>query len=147
MKALQSKTTRSILVSVRNTFGNAYYTFFNPPAATDQTLTLPLSNNVFPFSNLGSVTINSITFYIVLPSAYSGSGINANFFNPTGAKSSVSFPLSAAGQSAAGVTIDALTGSVSPVGVPQSLTVTVSAGTFVPTAVEDILLVIDYSIN
>lgn len=67
--ALTPTGPRSILVSVRNTFGNAYYTLFNPAdtTAAQQELTLPLTNNVFPYSNLGGgVKIASIAFYVVL---------------------------------------------------------------------------------
>lgn len=131
---------------MRNTFGNAYYTFFNPAnvTATVQTLTLPLLSNVFPFSNLGSVTINGITFYVVL-SVPVGNTINANF-GPTGGTSTGFMLAQASGQTPTGQPIDALTGSISPVGSPQSFTVTVPV-TFAPSTTEDILLVIDYTID
>jgi len=59
---------RSILVSARNTFGDAYYRFFNPTSttATQQTLTLPITKAIFPFSNLGSPTIKDIDVFFVL---------------------------------------------------------------------------------
>jgi hypothetical protein len=54
--ALKPPTSRSILVSIRNSFGDAYYSFFNPADTTaiQQTLSLPMTNILFPFSNLGS---------------------------------------------------------------------------------------------
>lgn len=66
--ALKPKKARSILVSTRNTFGDAYYAFFNPAnlAATQQSLTLPISAQLFPFSNLGVPAITSITLLVVL---------------------------------------------------------------------------------
>jgi hypothetical protein len=81
-QSLKPTTPRSILVSTRNTFGDAYYSLFNPSdlAATQQTLALPLSNAVFPFSNLGEPLISDIAFYMVLeqpPGA--GTSIQATF--------------------------------------------------------------------
>ena len=66
--------SRSILVSVRNTFGDAYYEFFNPTdtTATQQVLTLPLTNAIFPFSNYGSPKIASIL--VLLPVAEQAAG-------------------------------------------------------------------------
>jgi hypothetical protein len=81
--ALKPQTSRSILVSVRNTFGNAYNSFFNPvdTTAPQQTLTLPMTNVIFPFSNLGSgvVKIEGMTYYVVLSVAAAGNNIAANF--------------------------------------------------------------------
>jgi hypothetical protein len=71
-KALQKLVTtspRSILVSLRHSFPGYYHKFFNPPAgATELTLTLPLTNVVFPFSNLanGTAEIQGIAFYVAL---------------------------------------------------------------------------------
>src|SRR5207248_2844563 len=47
---------RAILVSVKSTFADALYSFFNPTdtTATEQVLTLPVSTSLFPFSNLAS---------------------------------------------------------------------------------------------
>jgi hypothetical protein len=66
--ALKPEKTRSILMSVRNTFGDAYYSFFNPTdnTATQQTLTLPLTNAIFPFSNLGTPTVTDLTIFVAL---------------------------------------------------------------------------------
>lgn len=170
-KALKPTTPRSILVSVRNTFGDAYYTFFNPAdtTATEQTLTLSMTNVIFPFSNLGSggVKIASITYYVVLSVPAAGNNIAANFSIGGGAPESLALA-PVPGQTTAGNAIEALTGSPSPspsvsaqVAVPQSFTVTVPAASVPaalgitvngqtrldPTKIEDILLIIQYSIN
>jgi hypothetical protein len=65
---LKPQNARSILVSTRNTFGDPYYSFFNPTdtAATQQALTLPLTDAMFPFSNLGTPSITDITILVVL---------------------------------------------------------------------------------
>jgi hypothetical protein len=59
---------RTILVSVRNTFGDAYYSFFNPTDSTaaQQSLTLPLTDALFPFSNLGTPLITDISLIAML---------------------------------------------------------------------------------
>ena len=69
--------SRSILVSVRNTFGDAYYEFFNPTdtTATQQVLTLPLTNAIFPFSNYGSPKIASILVLLPVAEQAAGTGI------------------------------------------------------------------------
>jgi hypothetical protein len=169
--ALKPPTSRSILVSVRNTFGDAYYTFFNPPntSATEQTLTLPLTNVVFPFSNLGSgmVKVEGMTYYIVLSVPATGNNIAASFSIGGGSPEALALA-PAPGQTTAGNALDALTGSPAPspsassqVAMPQSFVVTVP-GASVPAAlavlvngqtrldpskVEDILVIINYSIN
>ena len=60
----------SILVSVKNTFSDSYYKFFNPAdtTATQQTLTLPITPAVFPFSNLGNgiPNINDLSVFVFL---------------------------------------------------------------------------------
>jgi hypothetical protein len=67
-KALKPQNTRSILVSVANTFGDAYYGFSNPTdtTATQQRLTLPLTNAILPFSNLGTPKITDMAIYMML---------------------------------------------------------------------------------
>ena len=159
----------SILISVRSTFGGAYYNFLNPAdsTATQQTLTLPLTNVIFPFSNLGKgvVSIENITFYVVLSVPASGS-ILASFNVTGGALIPGSLNLEPAPiQTSSGNNIAALTASTPPfspaVPAPQSFTLTVPA-TSVPPAlaitvngqtlldpskIEDILLIVTYSIN
>lgn len=165
--ALKPPTSRSILVSVRNTFSNAYYNFFNPAdtTATQQALTLPMTNILFPFSNLGNgiVKIESMAYHFVLSVPAAGNNIGATFGIGGGAPKSLALS-PAAGQTTDGNPIDALTGSPSvsaPVTVPQSFIVTVPAAS-VPAAlattvngqtrlaadkIEDILLIINYSIS
>jgi hypothetical protein len=88
--ALKPQNARSILVSTRNTFGDAYYSFFNPTdtTATQQSLILPLTDAMFPFFNLGTPSITDVTTIMVfaepmshaLKSALgSGLAINAGF--------------------------------------------------------------------
>lgn len=84
--ALKPQNARQILISVGNTFGDAYYIFFNPTdsTSTQQTLTLPLVNAIFPFSNLGTPSITDVTIIFTLTepltpalsSALSGGGLN-----------------------------------------------------------------------
>jgi hypothetical protein len=164
--ALKPTTPRSIFVSVRNTFGGAYYTFFNPgAAATGQTLTLPLTNVIFPFSNLGSggVTILGVNFYFVLSVPAAGNTIAATF-SFTG-ETPASLSLAPANmQTTAGNAIAALAASATPsppVPTPQSVLVTVPAASVPaalattvngqtlldPTKIEDILITVDYSID
>jgi hypothetical protein len=91
--ALKPINQRTILLSVRNTFSNALYEFYNPAdtTATQQQLTLPLLANVFPFSNLGTPFITDVTMYVAftqpmssaLTSALSGIAMDATF-GPTG---------------------------------------------------------------
>ena len=93
-KALKPINTRTILLSVRSTFGDAYYVFFNPidSTATQQTLTLPLSSAIFPFSNLGTPTVTGVTIIVALSTPMSSalqsaleSGLEVDgTFGPTG---------------------------------------------------------------
>ena len=163
--ALKPTTPRSILVSVRSTFGDAYYSFFNPATtATEQTLTLPMTNVIFPFSNLGHgvVKIESIAFYVVLSVTAAGNNIAATF-GPTGGSSGPLALAPAPGQTTAGDPISALTAlaSFAPVAAPQSFTVTVPGASVPsglgitvsgqtrldPAKIEDILLIVTYSIH
>jgi hypothetical protein len=162
--SLKPQNSRSILISVRNTFPDAYYVFFNPATApaTSETLTLPLTNTVFPFSNIGTgVTIQTIAFYVVLSTAAAGNNIAASFGPTGGAMSSLSLA-PAPGQTTAGDPVNALTATVSPsLPAPQSFTLSVPVATL-PAAltvtsgtemlldsskVEDILLVVTYLIT
>jgi Tc toxin complex TcA C-terminal TcB-binding domain/Neuraminidase-like domain/Putative peptidoglycan binding domain/Salmonella virulence plasmid 28.1kDa A protein len=168
--ALKPLTSRSILVSIRNTFCDAYSTFFNPPdtTATQQTLTLPMTNILFPFSNLGTgvLKIEGLTYYVVLSVPATGNDIQANFAIGGGAAESLALSPDTSRQTTAGDAIQALTGTPSPspsspVALPQSFTVTVPAakvpqalGITVngqtrldPAKIEDILLIVTYSIS
>ena len=78
-KALKPISARQIVVSVRHTFGDAYYTFFNPSdnTAIQQTLILPLINAVFPFSNLGPPVITDVTLVVALSQPLTSALANA----------------------------------------------------------------------
>lgn len=67
--ALKPASSRTILISARNTFGDAYYAFFNPPdaASPTQTLQLKLTDALFPFSNLGRPRLKTLN--LVMPLA------------------------------------------------------------------------------
>ena len=137
--------TRSILVSVRGTFGNAYYSFFNPANATStsQTLTLSLSSVVFPFSNLGSVQIDSLVVFVLLSTSVSTVAADYSF----AANSSTVFQLT----QPTNITVPCLSGTIQlatgGLAAPQTLTLMVPFGTFDPTVTQDIVLAINYSIK
>ena len=160
---LKPSNPRTILVSVRNTFPDQLYTFFNPTTgATAQTLTLPLTTNVFPYTNLGHGTpqIQNLAVYLVLSVPATNNGFNADF---TGAPNPIQLT-PVAGQTTAGEPPNALTTSVAyapSLAAPQTLTMTVPVANIPaklsttvngqdvldPTKVEDVLLVITYSID
>jgi hypothetical protein len=86
-QAIRPVGPRQFLLSVRSGFSDAYYAFFNPadPAATQQVLTLPLMDYVFPFSNLGAVSIADISINLMLTEAPpDGTQIANATFGPTG---------------------------------------------------------------
>jgi hypothetical protein len=161
----QIEMSRSILVSARNSFGNAYFTFFNPPVttATTQTLTLPMPSVLFPYSNLGSgAAIASIDFHVVLSVPAAGDTI-ATTFGLTNSANPLPLSLSPSTLKAAdGSNVAALTGSaavaslpspqsfdltVPSTAVPATLAITVNGITRLdPSKIDDILLVIHYSI-
>jgi hypothetical protein len=160
---LKPSDPRTILVSVRNTFPDSFYAFFNPSTpGTSQALALPLANNVFPFTNLvhGTAEIQNLALYLVLSVPAAGNTIVAGL---TGSANPISLaPMT--GQTTAGQPINALTASVtfSPaLASPQTLTLTIPSANVPaalsttvqgqavldPAKVEDILLVITYSIG
>jgi hypothetical protein len=65
---LVTSSPRTLLISARSAFGDAYYRFFNPgdASAAAQTLALPLDNATFPFSNRGAPQITGVSVAIVL---------------------------------------------------------------------------------
>ena len=167
-QALQPPPPRAILISVRNTFSNAFYAFFNPsdPTATAQTLTLPLTETVFPFANLGApkITGTQLVFALApdLASKMSGMSISGNYQPATAASATaVAFtPVPATMED--GVTpVTALTGTLTLPGVPGAFTVilplsgvngpltTTVAGQvrLDPTLFEDIFLVVTYGLG
>jgi hypothetical protein len=168
----QIETDRSIVVSARSTFGNAYYTFFNPAvaAATEQTLTLPLTNILFTYSNLGSgVKISSVAFHVPL-SVPAGTNKIAAAFDVTNVTSPAALSLAPSSLTRGdGTPVAALTGTAppgiapftTPLSAPQSFDLTVPSASVPaalattvggvtrldPSKVEDILLIINYSID
>ena len=170
---LKPSAPRSILASARNTFPNAFYTLFNPPdaTATSQTLSIQLSANVFPLSNLGTgnVKITDITFYVVLTGVpASGNNIDAatisfNGGTPVTLKLDPSPLNDNQGNPIAALTADfpvsppALVSQTVPQtvavtvpssGIPSGLAITVTGETRLdPNKVEDILMIITYEIS
>jgi hypothetical protein len=162
-----------LLVSVRNTFGDAYYNFFNPPdsTVTAQTLTVLLSSAIFPFSNLGTPSITDVTIIVALATPLS-SALNSALgalaidgtFGPTGNAAAEAVSLKAVSTTARDRSpIPALSGDVSlptPV-APASFTLTIpqanvpeALGTLVngqtrlnPSQIDDIALLIEYAID
>ncbi|HEY1892793.1 MAG TPA: neuraminidase-like domain-containing protein [Steroidobacteraceae bacterium] len=86
LKKLLAADARQIMLSVRSSFSDAYYAFFNPAdtTATQQTLVLPLLPNVLPFSNLGTTEITDIAVYFVFDTAPAASTVMSASFGPTG---------------------------------------------------------------
>ncbi|HXT80553.1 MAG TPA: neuraminidase-like domain-containing protein [Acetobacteraceae bacterium] len=66
--ALKPDKARSVLVSSRSVFGTAFYRFFRPVESTavQETLILPLTDAIFPFSNLGTPRIKSVAVIMAL---------------------------------------------------------------------------------
>jgi hypothetical protein len=159
---------RSILVSVRSTFPDALYAFFNPgPGATAATLTLPLTPQLFPFANAGTGTIqlSDATFYFALNVSSQNNGMPASSSNtPAGLTlaptTGVNFTNPATGNSESLSTDLAFN---SPLAVPQTLALTIALADiptgphglattvdgqslFDPVKLEDILLVLTYTV-
>jgi hypothetical protein len=91
-------------------------------SANEQTLKLPITNVIFPFSNLGSgsVKIEIITFYVALSVPAAGNAIAATFSLSGGALEPLSLA-PAPDLTTAGNAIAALTASATPSAVtPQS---------------------------
>jgi hypothetical protein len=154
--------SRAIIVSVKNTFGDALYSFFNPTntTATQQALTLPITNAIFPWSNIRSPQIKDITMFFALSQTpQSGTTIATATFGATaGTASSLAlnatlpagwtgtpailwgdFPVSPA------LAPQSFTLTVPTAGLPPSLTRTLNGQVLLdPSKVEDIILVITY---
>lgn len=77
--ALKPDKARSVLVSARSVFGSAYYRFFHPADsnATEETLTLPLTEAIFPYSNLGRPKVTSLSVIMALTSPMSPALVSA----------------------------------------------------------------------
>jgi hypothetical protein len=157
---------RSILVSTRNTFGDVYYRFFNPTntTATQQTLTLPITKAIFPFSNLGTPTIHDIyVFFALAETPSAGTTMAATFGATNGTAASLALGVGApstwnpppsgtppmlsgdAGLTSPGVAPQSFTLTLPQTGVPVSLAT--SSGRLDATKVKDILLVINYALG
>jgi hypothetical protein len=160
---------RSILVSVRSTFPDALYAFFNPgPGATSATLTLPLTPQLFPFANTGTGTIqlSDATFYFALNVSSQNNGMSASSSNtpagltlaPTTGDNNFTNP--ATGDSESLKTDLAFN---PPLAVPQTLALTIALADiptgagglattvdgqslFDPAKLQDILLVLTYTV-
>jgi hypothetical protein len=161
--ALKPLNQRSILVSARNTFGDDWFTFFNPidPTAAQQSLVLPLQNALFPFANFGTPKLAGITLVFVLTKAQPPGTSIAASFGPTGgpaAALSITASTSTDGagnpvaamsspQAAATVAPESFTLTVPEASVPPTLGVTVSGHARLdPAQIEDVLVLINYSI-
>jgi hypothetical protein len=161
--ALKPLKQRSVLISVRNTFGDDYYTFFNPidPTATQQTLALPLSNALFPFSNLGAPKLVSMTLIVVLTKPQpAGTSIAATLGPTGGAGTALSLtadnttdnagnPVAAMASAPFATTVspESFTLTVPEASVPPTLSTKVNGHTRLdPSQIEDVLLIVTYSV-
>jgi hypothetical protein len=171
--ALKPSSARSILISTRNTFGDAYYSFFNPADSTavQQSLVLPLTEAVFPYSSLGTPKVTDFTILLVLSepvaanvsSSLSGMTVPGTF-GPTSAASPLSVSLkTVSGTAPGGGPIATLsTGDVGfAPAAPTSYTLTIPQGSIPPSLqtmiaghprldpakVSDIVLIIGYKIG
>jgi hypothetical protein len=155
----------SILASVKNTFSDAYYKFFNPTdtSATQQTLTLPITPTVFPFSNLGTggPGIKDMALFVFLAEPIvdnlvttigptSGTPVPSTLtFAPATETTTIGDPASyltaSAGSAAIGKTPQSLALVVPSANIPPSLAISVGGQTRLdPAKIEDIVLIIEY---
>lgn len=164
-QALKPLGTRQIMLSVRNSFANAWYAFFNPAdsGATQQSLVLPLAANVFPFSNLGTTSVTDISLYMVLAAAPAAGTTIPSTFGPSGGAGSAISLIQLPGNTNASTPIAALgadagLGAPTPPGsftlavqeaaVPGALATTVNGHQrFDPGRFEDIVLVVSYKVT
>jgi hypothetical protein len=163
-QALKPPTERRIMLSVRNTFGDAYYEFFNPadPAAAQQRLLLPLSANELPFSNLGAPKITALSVYLSLTKPPPANTTIAASLGPTAAAVAISLA-QPAGATGAGAKVSALGADAALAGptAPGTFTLTIAEGSLPaalivtraghkrldPALVEDIVLVVTYTLS
>ena len=171
-EALVPVNPRTILISVRSTFPDAYYSFFNPTdtTATQQALALALAAQVFPYSNLGTPTITDITMVLALSeplSAAESSNLASmsiqGTFGPTSATAQNVTFTPAPGTAPGGGPVPALTADAPYTGgtaagpftltipsanVPAPLQVPGSSpARFNSTALDDIVLLITYELK
>ena len=145
-----------ILVSVRNTFGDAYYAFFNPTntaatGPTTATLTLNLTLALFPFSNLGTPTVNDIVLYFELTSKdgaanFAAAGANYTINGAAAPQPSFTPVTDASGNPTAYLSGD--TGVNGPVTATAPLAFRIDVTSPMPPAeqVDDILALISYTL-
>ena len=125
-QALKPSDPRQFLLSVRSSFGDAWYAFFNPPdpAAAQQVLTLPLLATVFPYSNLGTPSITDISINMMLTEAPpTGTQISNGTFGPTGG-AGAAVTISQAPPPSGGGPVAALSVATGQTGQPGSYTLT-----------------------
>jgi hypothetical protein len=152
---------RAVMVSVKSTFGDALYSFFNPTdtTATQQVLTLPITNALFPWSNVRAPKINDIQVFFTLSQAPASSTSIAATFGPTGGAASplklgTSLPagwtgtpavLSADASVGPSLTPQSFTLTVPTASLPSELTRTVDGQVLLDRAkVQDVVLVVGY---
>lgn len=120
---------RQVMLSARSHFADAVYAFFNPAdtSATAQSLVLPLTADVLPFSNLGSPTIADVALFFVLDAAPAAGTTLAASFGPSGAAGNAVTIAQVPGSTAAGKPIAALgvDAHLSSATAPQSFTLAV----------------------
>ena len=155
--------TRAIAVSVKCTFGDALYAFFNPTdtTATQEVLTLPITNALFPWSNIRTPMIGDISVFFALSQTPSGNVSIPNVtFGPTSGTASAlaigSTPLPTGWTAPAAllygdaslsqpVAPQSFTLTVPTAGLPTALARTVGSQTLLdPNKVQDIILIITY---
>jgi hypothetical protein len=164
-----------VLVSARDTFGDAYYAFFNPAntATTALTLTLPFSNALFPYSGLGTPQVTDVTVIMAFTEPLSkdlASTITSNVslgatFGPTSSTTPLAItlaPVSATGAADGGPVAALSSGVVTlAAAAPGPLTLTLPLAS-IPTSlqaqpptpvrldsiqVSDIVLLVSYTVS
>lgn len=162
-QALKPLGQRQFLLSVRSSFSDAYYAFFNPadPEAAQQVLTLPLLAHVFPFSNLGTAAITDISINMMLTEVPpAGTQIANATFGPTGGAagpvsiSQVPSPSGGDPVAALGVVTGqsgqpgSFTLSVPESGIPPSIAITSNGHARLDASrFNDVLLVVSYEVS
>lgn len=162
-QSLKPKGARQIMLSVRSSFSDAYYAFFNPAStAAQQALVLSLAARVLPYSNLGSPTISDIVLYVVLKDAPTSMVSMPATFGPTsGTAGAISFAqisgTTNGGTPVASLVADAgFTGSTEPgsftltvqeASIPAALGASVNGHTRLdPAKIQDVVLLVNYSV-
>lgn len=163
-QALKPSGVRQVMFSARSSFSDAYYAFFNPSDATAamQSLVLPLTDDVLPFSNQGSPEITDIVVYFVLTDAPAAGTTIPATLGPTGGTAAGLTIAQVPGSTGGGTPIAALSADagMTAISPPQSFTLVVPE-TSVPAALgstsnghprldatkfQDIVLVVSYKI-